>query len=291
MPESKKTVDSKVSEKSTKQAMWNAYNELLQKIDWESLESHPKQKEIETQNTLKSLSELKSKISQNLDKIGEELLKDLNDLQEFKNNISKEKQQMIANYSEQQNILEKEIKKMKEYYEQEKKNYQVKFDEELRQKTVARHREEDEYQYNLSLIRRDEQDEYNHQKLIQEKHLDERKQIMGDREKAIKEMERELAFMPEKINQAVKEACGILTKELTEKSEREKRDNRLAYENELKITELRKSALENTVKSQLLEIENLKKQLSEANRQFKEIAVSVIEGHSASVQTQVVDKT
>lgn len=291
MPEGKKVVSSKVSERSTKQEMWEAYNKLLEKVEREPIEFHSKQKEIDVHETLKSLSELKLKISRDLDKIGEEFLKDLNDMQDYKNSISKNKQLMIDNFGEQQNMLEKEMKKMKEYYEQEKKNYQSKFDEELRQKTISREREDDEYSYNLSIKHRDELDEFNRQKYIQEEQLKDRRDILESREKEIKEMEKEVTTIPEKINQSVKEAKEILTKEMLEKFSREKYESKLAHDSDVKIKELKITNLENAVKMQNTEIEALKRQLLEANRQLKEMAVSVIEGRSGKIQNQMVDKS
>ena len=97
MPEDKPLQKSKrtISEKSTKHELWNAYDELLAQTAKEPVTVDLKQKEFSVPDAFKQLSDLKLKISQQLDSTGEQLLQDLNNLMETRNLIIKEKRNLV----------------------------------------------------------------------------------------------------------------------------------------------------------------------------------------------------
>ncbi|PIZ43186.1 hypothetical protein COY34_01375, partial [candidate division WWE3 bacterium CG_4_10_14_0_2_um_filter_42_8] len=275
----------KVSEKNTKQEIWEAYHQLLAEIQGEPVTFKLEQKEPAVPDALRSLAELKLRISQELDKVGEELLKSLNSLQDLRVSLAKDRQSMVERLQEQRKAVEAEISRVKEAWEQEKRKSEARFAEELRQKEVLRAREEEEYQYTLSLKRRQENDEYERQRVEKERTLKDREQALERREKEIVALEKELDETPAKVAQAVKEAQESLARQLGEKQMIELRELKAAHANEVKVAEMRIANLEVTVKSQAGEIENLRKQLAEASRQLKEMAVSAIESRAAEGKT------
>jgi len=279
----------KVSEKNTKQEIWEAYHQLLAEIQGEPVTFKLEQKEPAVPDALRSLAELKLRISQELDKVGEELLKSLNSLQDLRVSLAKDRQSMVERLQEQRKAVEAEISRVKEVWEQEKRKSEARFAEELRQKEVLRAREEEEYQYTLSLKRRQENDEYERQRVEKERTLKDREQALERREKEIVALEKELDETPAKVAQAVKEAQESLARQLGEKQMIELRELKAAHANEVKVAEMRIANLEVTVKSQAGEIENLRKQLAEASRQLKEMAVSAIESRAAEGKTARVE--
>ncbi|PIU69319.1 hypothetical protein COS81_00360 [candidate division WWE3 bacterium CG06_land_8_20_14_3_00_42_16] len=279
----------KVSEKNTKQEIWEAYHQLLAEIQGEPVTFKLEQKEPAVPDALRSLAELKLRISQELDKVGEELLKSLNSLQDLRVSLAKDRQSMVERLQEQRKAVEAEISRVKEAWEQEKRKSEARFAEELRQKEVLRAREEEEYQYTLSLKRRQENDEYERQRVEKERTLKDREQALERREKEIVALEKELDETPAKVAQAVKEAQESLARQLGEKQMIELRELKAAHANEVKVAEMRIANLEVTVKSQAGEIENLRKQLAEASRQLKEMAVSAIESRAAEGKTARVE--
>ena len=279
----------KVSEKNTKQEIWEAYHQLLAEIQGEPVTFKLEQKEPAVPDALRSLAELKLRISQELDKVGEELLKSLNSLQDLRVSLAKDRQSMVERLQEQRKAVEAEISRVKEAWEQEKRKSEARFAEELRQKEVLRAREEEEYQYTLSLKRRQENDEYERQRAEKERTLKDREQALERREKEIAALEKELDETPAKVAQAVKEAQESLARQLGEKQMIELRELKAAHANEVKVAEMRIANLEVTVKSQAGEIENLRKQLAEASRQLKEMAVSAIESRAAEGKTARVE--
>lgn len=265
----------KVTARSTKQELWEAYNQLLAKIEKEPVEFETAKKEIVSPDALRNLAELKLKIGQELDKAGEILLGDLNELHETRNNITNIKRRLIEHFEDQKESLENEIAKVKEQWREQEKNHQEQLEEKTRQEQLARRREEDEYQYNLEFQRRKENEQYSR-----------REEILKERENEIIEMEKEFAQMPETIVQEVDKAKSQLGKELTDKHNLELRETKLDFEREKKIYELKIANLDSSIGSQNKEIIDLKKQLTNASNQLKEIAVSVIENKNRPVDAQ-----
>lgn len=86
---------------------------------------------------------------------------------------------------------------------------------------------------------------------------------------------------------AVKQACSVLQKELSEDyaTERKLREHELKGEKEILVLKIVTLTQENTRQSQ--EIALLKKSLEEATRQLKDVAVKVIESSSVSAKPPI----
>ncbi len=275
-------VDKKVSEKSTKQELWQAYNEALIKIEGEPVESGLDKTREETNEALRGLAESKFKIGEQLEKVSQEIITELNDLTSLRSQIIKEKKLILDQLEDQKKALTSEIEMVKMQWSQDEKDHAAQVEEEKRVRAVQRHREEEEYEYELTLTRRADENTFNEKKEQKEKELAEREIKLKDREAEILTMKNELTDMPKKIEEEVKKAEGLLAKELIQKHEIEKREFNLKSESEKKLFELKIANLESSMQNQMKENESLKKQLSEATAQLKQMAVSALENRSVS---------
>jgi len=221
---------------------------------------------------LKNLADLKLRLGQSLEKIGQNLLDDLDGLRSSKISIEQQKQKINVNFQEEQTQIEKEIKNLKSAFEEEKRNLEV-----------IRKRDQEEYQYRLSLKHRVEEEEIDKQRQLREEALKQEEDTLKLRKTEIAQMEKEINNLPQTIEKTVKETEEKIAKELSEKHGREVEHLQYDRNNEAKITQIKITNYEATVKIQTAEIENLKRQLVEATRQLKEIAVSVITNRGNNV--------
>ncbi len=154
-----------------------------------------------------------------------------------------------------------------------------------------REREREEYEYNLTLARKKDKDLYEEQKANLLKALKEERlkqeQELSAREAAVVAVETELSELRAKVAAFPAELSAAV--ERTERDVLQRADARAKLEEQLRskevegdkrVAELRITALEETVKRQLAQIEGLTKKLEEANVQVQAIAVKAIEGAS-----------
>lgn len=277
----------KVSEKSTKQELWQAYNQLILELT----KAAPGQEEkLVLTDVFKNLGELKIAIGQQLDAAGEVLLKDLSSFNEARNTIAQEKRKMADYFVEQKKALEKEIELIKSAAQEAIEKQKQALEEEIANKKLEQKRQEEEYQYNLGLSRRDDSDQFNYLKAQRERQIAENEEAIAKRQKEIATMEQEIAGIPETIAKEVEKAKALIAKELTERHAREIREAKLDFERDKKIYEIKIVNLEATIKIQASEIDKLKNQYVEATKQLKEMAVSVIEGRSGTTAQTIVQK-
>lgn len=279
----------KVTEKSTKQELWDAYNEAALRTEAEPIELSLKETRQTTNEALKSLADSKFKVSEQLEKAAQEITNDLDSLGDLHNQIAKEKKQILDRLEEQKKVLNSEIESVKIKWNQDKKDHEVLLEEDSQAKIIERQRKEEEYEYKLALIRRTEENEYNENKAQKERELSERENILKTREAEILSMEKDLAGMPFKIETEVKNTQTLLTKDLNQRFETEKREFIFKAESEKKLAELKIANLESVCQNQIKENESLKKQLADVTTQLKQMAVSAIENRVGSSRSTASD--
>ncbi len=247
-------MEQKVSTTNTKAQILKAYEDLLKEVQTKKQENlkevHQQQEEVKKveaasskneEGIVKEIADLKLKISETLDKTGQNLLEEQRQLKEIQEAIGIEKRNLKDLYDISTNAdslaallmaqtekrrsfeeeiarkekefnekmavekaqLETEIRKMREQWEQEKKArlQQLKEDKELLEK--QRKREEEEYKYTLEQMRKKEQDAYALKKATIERELTE-KQTAFDKE--IAEREKAVAEAEEELNTLRKQA-------------------------------------------------------------------------------------
>lgn len=270
----------KISERSTKQEIWEAYNNLTAEIEEQPVLPMNEQKPMVSE-ALHTLSDLKIKISQDLDKISGNVTKEIDNFSEIQTKIIKDKRAMLELFDLEKRKLEEEMRKVETIWEEKAKEHEKAGELLAEDEIKKRNREEEEYKYTLALNRRKEQDEYESKRIEREKILSEKEKILLARSNEITSMEKEVKEMPEKLKDVFLEAKNSTTKELTDKYTIEIRELKMLHDHEKKVSELKIANLESLVKSQTAEIESLKHQIENSIKQVKDIAVSVIEGRAA----------
>lgn len=174
-------------------------------------------------------------------------------------------------------LLQKDITQTKESWIAEQKAHIKEIEAQNIQEELERKRKQETYEYETARKRKQEEDMFADKKANWEKQLKDQQETL-DKEKAeLLELRKMIDGFEMEKGKAVNQAQEILQKELTSKSETERRSREQEIKAEkdilnLKITNL--TAENNRLNS---EIANLKRALEEATRQVKDIAVKVIE--------------
>lgn len=170
--------------------------------------------------------------------------------------------------------LQSEMENTRKIWKQEKQD-----------REIERQREEETYQYNLSLSRKRIEDEFADKKLAWEKELAGKKEQMEKEKQELEMLRKQVAEFDSQIQTAVKQAEDSLRSDLTAEFEAEKKLREQETKSEKEILGLKIEGLSAEVKRQSEEITVLKRSLDQAQSQVKDIAVKVIEGGTPKTQT------
>jgi len=310
-----------VSKTSTKQAIFEAYEELLgemkeQRNPKEIQENRDKEAVVtrassQTRDTFsKHLAELKIGLNKQLDEVGDTMINEIRQLTEIREAIAIEKKNLEELYKihtqaeslmaliqlqdEKKQLFESEMAAVKETWQKEKMEFELSLKEQKNQADKDRKREEEDYRYTLTLKRRKEQDQFEEASQAQERELAEKKADfekeirereiqMAAREKEFEDLKAQAALFPAELEKAVKRAEKSISDTLLQQFEVEKKLLAMTTDTELKLKEQTIQTLEAKVR----ELENTIKQLSSKNetaeKTVKDIAIKAIES-SAKVQ-------
>ncbi len=290
-----KSVD-KVSERSTKNEIFDAYQELLEKVttgtvDDESVKQEQNFLDSAARETVEKvtndLSKLRISANQTISSLTEQLTseaerfstlqkaisiaqKELEEINQIKVRAGMLKR-MIEVQKQEGEKFDAEMAAKRTTWEEEQKTYE----EHLRKE---RKREEEEYIYQKSLRARREKDTYDAEKRAWEQDLQEKKKLHAQQVLELEELRKKVAAQPLDIDKAVKSAVAQGLAQ--EKKDSQIRQNfaKQEWDSKQQLSALKISTLEQMVKAQTAEIEELKRQLEKATQQVKDIAVKVIEG-------------
>lgn len=219
-------------------------------------------------------------------------------------------EQLIQEYTEKSTAFEAEAGQRQEAFEQEmaekRKTWQTeqaqhaRFSKERDDTTKkAEQREAAEYKYDLELQRKLDNDQYDQQQAqlqkaledfeeAKKKELDERDMQVIHQEMEWGDLERAVKQFPKELETAVKKAKEEGTK-LARRPTKMKADLRAKEaEGERRVSELKIQSLEDSIKKQLQQLNNLSKQLDAAVKQAQDLAVKAIEGASNVSSLQAV---
>jgi hypothetical protein len=284
-PPSPQNTDPKISEKSTKSELWAAYNQLLAQLEGRPVEPSPELQAALANDPSRSLAELKLKLSQQLDAISEDVLSDLASLANARRAIQLERRRLLETQTAEQEQLAAEITKVRRQWEQENLDRTAAQERERQEQRKMRQREDDDYNYNVQKSRRSEEDAYAQKHAAREATLQAREQAAGEREQHLAQIETEASAWPKRLDDAVATARAELSKEIGQQHTVELRELKLIHQHEASIAAVKTQGLEQQLKSQAAEIDSLKRQLTDASRQLKDMAVTVIEARSSEYRT------
>lgn len=294
----------KVTEKNTKSEIFDAYQELLKE-----LESEPERFDGQIQETriveaakeetvkkiLDDLSNLKLTSNQAISSLTDKLAQEAERLTTFQKaiEISQKELEELYQIKSRAGMLKQMLelqKRREEEFETEMKRRRFEWDEE--QSAYAeklkreRSRTEEEYQYQLKMKKLRDMDEWSEELRKHERTLKEEKEVRVQMETELADLRKQVASFATELDNAVKEA---VTRTIAEqKKEAQIAQNFAKQEAQAveRIAALKIASFEATVKSQSQEIAELKRQLENATRQVKDIAVSVIESSKKDSTTQ-----
>jgi len=266
--------EKKISEKSTKQELWGAYNEIVAQIGGEKIEIA---EDDSVNEMIRKLSETKIKINSEFDELTKALLADLSDLYKTSESIRQNKLELLDRFEKQKKLLSQEIEEVRNRWRAEEIKLEINSKQRTNDLGIEHQRKEEEYQYHLKITQQKETDEYNAMKEQREKATAEQENAISERKKEIAEMEKQITEMPALIESKIKTAEEILAKELTVKYQSQIKDIASDKGHEARISEIKIGNLESTLKTQSEEIGNLKSQLQKANEMIKDMATTAIE--------------
>ena len=320
-----------VTEKSTKSEILKAYETLLKGVQTAKAEV-PKQVQEEKQRKetldkvakvsnegiVKSITTLKSDLSNSLDEVLRSLSDEFKKLEEIRAAIALEKKSLEDLYSlsantdslaamlltqkEKKDIFEKEMKEKEESFSNEMSSKKTQWEiEKTKQQTdekeytdeltKGRKREEEEYAYNLKIRRQKEQDEYDSKKQQLDKELAGRKtqfeQEVSSRELDLKNAEAELAELrknnaefPVKLEKALKDREMEITKQLQTKYGFDIQLKDQQGEADIRLKDQIIVSLQEKIKEQQEQLKEYSDKTNRAEANVKDIAVKAIENAS-----------
>ncbi len=278
MPQGKRSV----SEKSTKPEILAAYHELLAKEGEKPVIIKERDSALVNLDTVggdatKQLAELKLGLSREIDKMSAELAQGTEAVRHVQLTANQERTRLVELHTEQQRQLDAEIVTVRRAWQREQAEIDRARREAEERQAVERSREEEAYQYQQSLTRRNELDESEREKAARERTLAEREQVLKERERAIQTMEKELEAVPAKLEAAVKAAEQALIARLANEHDRALREQAVISEHAQSLAQLTITNLEVATRRQSDELSELKRELAAAQDQLKQMAVAVIE--------------
>lgn len=331
-------MEKKVTPTSTKTEILKAYNELLvrtqeSKQDSPKADQEKKIKEatvteaaaLTDESIIRQISTLKLTLNGTLDRIEDDITAEFQKLLKIREAIAIEDQrlkdfyQINAGADSLAAILAAQ-KEKKEEFEREMNLKKAEFDEQLRTEKTSREketklfeekrkeaeealkkqrsREEEEYQYNLKLARKKDQDQYDQKKAVLEKELVQRKESfeseINAREQLVSAAEKELAELrtkaenfPSELDLAVQAAIKNTTAQLEKDHKFEKQLLLKDHEGEIKLKSQQIESLLSKIKDLETQLKQAYSKAENAESNSKEITLKAIQ---SSGQIKIIEK-
>lgn len=315
---------SDISVKSTKEQILSAYNDVLTKLaDTEVVSPQAQQKHQEEQmvlaksttytpdTILSDLSNLKSKAIKQLDNLSEQLLSEFQKLSNLRNSIeyeqnhlkelyqinetantlsallqtqNQQKEKFTLEIEQTKSAFETDMEEKKSFFQKQHVSLEQEYKELKQNLEKTRKREEEEYAYTLDSNRRKELDEYNNNKLSEEKTLAALKESLTKREEELLLKEQDYASLKAQVEQipniiasnvakAEEHLSSIMTKEYDFTTKLKQQE----YESTLQLNLQKIDHLEDKLKKQDLLIKELTDRADQATKQIQSIACRALD--------------
>lgn len=258
----------KVSEKSTKGDIWEAYQSLLDNLQQRPVSVSDDPAKLQKMTT--ALGEAKANLIGHFDATIERLGTLQQAYSDADQDLARRKNLVIETLEQDKRQLETSIAAIRAQWEQEKTDLSLK-----------RQRDEDAYTYDLTRKRRDEQETYNQKTKEREQSLAAREAVITEREQTVTDLSAEVEAFPARLEAACKNAQEELAKELKAERDSTVKDLKQASEHEKSILVLKLQSAEATISAHAQQIVDLQRQLDASSAQLKEMAVAVIQSKNA----------
>jgi hypothetical protein len=296
----------KVTNTSTKAEILSAYEELLVQIKTERQDSTALRQELEKKQTLLekansstkgdatlSLQQIRKALNDQLDKVEAGLTEEQQKYETLKQGAEVLKQELdhLHQIRAQAESLEALIgvnRQAKEKFEQEMAARRLNLEAEIKEIQTRWNREQEAYEYDLKIKRRNEQDIYNEKKAKLEKDLidkkiefdknsSEREQALAAQEEELKRLRKESEAFDQRLQDAVKQAEKAVNESLSREFDYQQKILVKDLEAELKLRDQMINSLETKVKEQQELISSMSNKTDLAGQQVRDIAIKAIE--------------
>jgi DNA repair exonuclease SbcCD ATPase subunit len=251
----------KVSEKSTKTEIWNAYNQLLEDLQSKSISVSEDPAKL--QKMTAAMSEAKAALMGHFEATIERLGTIQEAYHEADEDLAHRKDTVIDALEQSKRDLQTSIEIIKKQWETEKAD-----------RESQRQREEETYAYNLTRKRRDDEEAYAQKTKEREAKFAARETALDEREESVKALAEQVDAFPAKLDNATKTTRDETTKELKAQASNELKDARQQLEHEKSILVLKLQGAEASIGAQAKQITELQRQLDSSSTQLKEMAVA-----------------
>lgn len=247
-----------VSPKSTKQEIWNAYQELLSEIS----------QEPSTPAVIKKLETANATVKQQLSSIITELTQVL--------------QSKLVEVTGQFDQAAKVLDQLNQLHAAQTQELAREKEDTL----TALQREEDDARYEFEKLKKHQAEELAEQKQKFEAELETRKVELKNQEDELKDLRQKVAGFTDELEKAAKEAVERITQDLTREFNHQKILSQQQAQAHQELLQQKISSLEATIKTQQAEIFHLQSTLKENNQLLTRIAERAVEkGPSATSAT------
>jgi len=319
-----------VSEKSKKNEILDAYNELLEKISSEKQMSFSEEKKVKEKQEVvakvetfsrdaisKAIMELKLSLVKELDSLEHKIASEHERFANIKDAIATESQHLENLYEIKHNAdslavllmaqkesrqkFDEEIKKKRVELENEQQEFEAELHEKKQGVEKDRIRDEEEYSYALKLRRKKDKDDYEERKTLLERELVEGREAFEreifQREAVIKSQELDYSSMKKQIESFPKELEKAVLD--AQKSTRDVIEAKYTHQIELANKEVQgeqrlHEQLIMSLREKIDEQDELIKQLTlkanESTKQVQTIALKALEGGSVRYGTAYGDE-
>lgn len=205
-------------------------------------------------------------------------------------------------------LLDQEINQTKTGWESQKKQYAEDLKEQKEQEDKQRRREKEEYEYKFKREKeqktnaladeiarldkelRDRKEEFDKQTRAKELELQEREQVVSEREKIMNDLQTRVDAFPKELERAVDKAVSNVTARITAEAAKNEQLLTKGYEGEKNVLRARIDAFEQAVSAQQKQIEKLTEQLEGAYGKVQDIAVRAVAGPNRQSAPSIVAK-
>ncbi len=264
----------KVSDRSTKNEIWEAYQQLLAELQNKPLTVSEDPAKL--QKMTSAVSEVKATLMGHFEATIERLNTVQQAYQEADQDLIRRKSVALDDLEQSKQDLQLNIETVKKQWETEKAD-----------REAQRQRDEDTYNYNLSRKRRDDEETYIQKTKDREAKLAERELALADREQSAKDLTVQVEAFPAQLDAAVKAAREEVVKELKAQASSELQQTKQQLEHEKSILTLKLQGAEASITTQAKQIADLQRQLDNSSAQLKEMAVAVIQSKNANTAGSV----
>ncbi len=295
-----------VTNSSTKAQILEAYETLLEQIKQERKESTVLRQELEKKQSLLekaksaaqgaatlNLQQIRKALNDQLDEIEEKLAEEQQKYEALRQGATLLQQELqtlhqIKAEAESLEALVAAHRQAKGKLEQEIADRRQSLDAEIEETRTRWAREQEAFDYNLKLKRRNEQDAYNEQKaklekelaekkIVFEKNIAEREQAVAAQEEELKRLRKESEGFDARLNSAVQQAEKAVQERLSREFEYQQKLTTKDLEAELKLRDQMIQSLEGKVKEQQELIAALSTKTDQAGQQVRDIALKAID--------------